>query len=169
MSVYTSATRNGTERATSHGNAATATTISCNICHYATVTSVRNDQNQVCKTCHFAGNSLGALTGNGAVIANKSKHLNGAVDVEFKNMAIVSKAQMRSNGKPYSPYSSIWRRDVGYKVPGAHDTAKTPLDTATMWNETTKTCSNIACHNGEPVRWSDTDGTTNCVSCHATL
>lgn len=167
MAIYSSPkglAKAGTSGDSSHGNAATATTISCNICHYATVTTARNDDNYVCKTCHYVGNTVGALTGNKAAIADKSKHVNGVVDVSFKPIAVLSKAQVRSNY--FTSYSGTFKRNIGYKVSGAYDSAKTSLNTATMWDSSTKTCSNVACHNGQSVKWSDNDGVTTCVSCH---
>jgi len=160
----------GTTGSSSHGNPGTSTTISCNICHYATVTSARNDSNAVCKACHVSGNAVGAQFGNLAVIGDKSRHANGSVDIAFPPATKVrSKAQMRSASFALPLYSSVWKRNVGYKVNGAYDSAKGTFDTSTMWNSTTKTCSNIACHNGQSVKWSDTNGTTDCVSCHTTL
>ncbi|MSN26296.1 MAG: CxxxxCH/CxxCH domain-containing protein [Geobacter sp.] len=159
----------GTTGKSSHGNSGTSTTISCNVCHYATVTTARNDSNPVCLTCHVSGNSVGAQFGNLATIADKSMHVNGSVNIAFQPVSIKSKAQMRTVSFNLLPYSSAWKRNVGYKVSGAYDSAKNPLDTASMWNSSTKTCSNVACHNGQSVKWSDNDGTTNCISCHTTL
>jgi len=157
----------GTSGSSSHGNAATSTTISCNICHFDTVTSARNDDNVVCKTCHYVGNGVGALTGNKATIADKSKHVNGLVNVAFKPVAILSRAQMRQSY--FAPYSGAFKRNVGYKVSGAYDSAKTILNTATMWDSNSKTCSNVACHNGQSVKWNDNNGVTDCVSCHTAM
>ncbi|HEY3307581.1 MAG TPA: CxxxxCH/CxxCH domain-containing protein [Desulfuromonadaceae bacterium] len=172
MNIYSSPgglAKAGTTGDSSHGNAASSTTISCNICHYLTVTTARNDNNVVCKTCHYAGNSVGALVGNPAAIADKSRHVNGNVDIAFKPTAIISKAQMRPASFASAPYSSVWKRNLGYKVSGSSDSGKTTLNTATMWNSSTKTCSNVACHNGQSVSWSDNNGATNCVSCHTAL
>ncbi|MBT1072495.1 CxxxxCH/CxxCH domain c-type cytochrome [Pelotalea chapellei] len=174
MNIYSSPSglaKAGTSGRSSHGNAANATTISCNTCHFATITTGRNDDNAVCKVCHFAGNTVGALAGNSAVIADKSKHVNGLVNVAFNPVAIKSKAQMRQATFATAPYSSVWKRNVGYKVSGSYDSAKTTLNTATMWDGTdnVKTCSNVACHNGQTVKWSDNNGVTTCVSCHTSL
>lgn len=171
MSIYSSPgglAMAGTSGKSGHGNAGTATTISCNICHYATVTTARNDSNVVCKTCHVSGNTVGAQFGNLATV-DRSKHVNGTVDIAFQPVNILSKAQMRMGSFNQSLYSSAWKRNVGYKTNGAYDSAKGALNTSTMWNSTTKTCSNVACHNGQSVKWSDNDGTTTCVSCHTAL
>jgi len=159
----------GTASSSSHGNAGTSTTISCNICHYATITTARNDNNGVCKTCHVSGNTVGATFGNPIAIANKAKHVNGAVDVAFQPVTILSKAQMRPTYFAIAAYSSAWKRNGGYKSNGGHDSAKAPLNTATMWDNSTKTCSNVACHNGQSVKWGDSDGATDCVSCHTAM
>ena len=172
MSIYSSASglaKAGTTGKSSHGNPATATTISCNICHYGTVTTARNDENPVCKTCHYAGNTVGAQVGNPAAIADKSKHVNGLVNVEFKPVSMLSKAQVRQKYYVTHAYSSVWTRNGGYKTSGAYDSAKAAFNTATMWDGSTKTCSNIACHNGNSVKWGDNDGVTECFSCHGSL
>lgn len=159
----------GTASSSSHGNAGSSTTISCNICHYATITTARNDNNGVCKTCHVSGNTVGATFGNPIAIANKAKHINGTVDVAFQPVTILSKAQMRQSYFAIAAYSSAWKRNGGYKSNGGHDSAKAPLNIATMWDSSTKTCSNVACHNGQSVKWGDSDGVTSCVSCHTAM
>lgn len=172
MGIYSSPSglaKAGTSGDSSHGNADTSTTISCNICHYATVTTARNDSNVVCKTCHVSGNTVGAQFGNQAIIADKSKHVNGTVEIAFQPVNIKSKAQMRTASFNQSPYSSVWKRNVGYKTNGAYDSAKGALNSSTMWNSSTKTCANVACHNGQSVNWSDNNGVTSCVSCHTAL
>jgi predicted CxxxxCH...CXXCH cytochrome family protein len=172
MEIYSSPSglaKAGTSGDSSHGNAGTSTTINCNVCHYATVTSARNDSNMVCKTCHYSGNTVGAQSGNMATIADRSRHVNGMVDIAFQPVSILSKAQIRPASFNMSPYSSAWKRNVGYKVNGAYDSAKGALNTATMWNGSTKTCSNVACHNRQSVKWGDNDGATACISCHTAL
>lgn len=172
MNIYSSPgglAKAGTTGRSSHGNAGTATTISCNICHYATVTTARNDNNAACAACHVGGNAVGALFGNSIAIADKSKHVNGAADVAFQPVNVLSKAQMRTSSFNQSVYSSVWKRNVGYKTNGAYDSAKDVLNTSSMWNSSAKTCSNVACHNGQSVKWSDNNGATNCTSCHTAL
>ncbi|ACM21054.1 cytochrome c, 20 heme-binding sites [Geotalea daltonii FRC-32] len=141
----------------SHGNASTSSTINCNMCHYSTVTTYANDKNKACAPCHSSTPKNPA-----ELIADKTFHINGKVDVAFAPIRVKSKAQIR--GADYN--SSLWSRQVGYKVSGAYDVAFKTFTTATQWNETTKTCSNIACHNGASVKWGDTGGVTNCASCH---
>lgn len=172
MSIYSSPgglAKAGTTGRSSHGNAGTSTTISCNICHYSTVTTARNDNNAACKTCHVSGNSVGALFGNQMAVANKTRHVNGTADVDFQPVNVLSKAQMRTASFKQAAYSSAWKRNGGYKINGSYDSAKAALNTASMWNSTTKTCSNVACHNGQSVNWNDNNGTTDCISCHTAL
>lgn len=172
MLIYSSPSglaKAGTTGRSSHGNPATSTTIGCNICHYETVTTARNDDNFVCKTCHYVGNSVGATVGNKAAIADKSKHVNGTVNVAFQPVNMFSKAQMRQKYFVTHTYSSIWKRNSGYKASGSYDSAKGVFNTATMWDGSTKTCSNIVCHMGNSVKWTDNNGVTECVSCHGSL
>ena len=155
----------GTSNVSGHGNATTATTMGCNLCHNATVTIVNNDKNTVCATCH---NGTQAALRSESAISNKSYHVNGLADVRFNPIKIRSKAQML-NSAVITPYSSVWVRNGGYKAPGSYDEAKFALDTATMWDGATKTCSNVSCHNNQPVRWGSTNGTTSCQRCHPNM
>jgi predicted CxxxxCH...CXXCH cytochrome family protein len=155
----------GTSNVSGHGNATTATTINCNICHYATVTITNNDKNVACAACH--NGTQAALRGDSG-INNKSVHVNGIADVSFNPIKVRSKAQML-NSAVISPYSTIWTRNNGYKGAGSYDEAKTALDTATMWDSATKTCSNVSCHNNQPVKWGSTNGATSCQRCHPNM
>ncbi|ABB30818.1 cytochrome C family protein [Geobacter metallireducens RCH3] len=159
----------GTGATNSHGNSAYSTTINCNVCHNLTVTSARNDSNVVCKTCHYSGNTVGALVGNSAAIANKALHVSGQVNVSFAAVAVKSKAEVRTASAVVQPYKTTWNRVGTYKSSGSYDQAANALNTASMWNGATKTCSNIACHNGQPVTWTSTGGATGCQSCHPAL
>ncbi len=141
----------------SHGNSTTSSTISCNMCHYKTITTSANDKNKVCAPCHTT------LAKNPAeLIADKRIHVSGTVDVAFNPIRVKSKAQLRTE----SVDIAIWSRQAGYKINGAYDAAFKTFTTATQWNSSTKTCSNIACHNGMSVKWGDTGGITTCASCH---
>ncbi|WP_054692753.1 CxxxxCH/CxxCH domain c-type cytochrome [Geotalea toluenoxydans] len=150
----------------SHGVAGQSTTITCNTCHYKTITASGNDQNTLCKTCHTGPTHL---QGN-AAIADFSFHVNGRKEISFKpSLKVISKAQLRQTS--FSNYSGLWVRNGGNYKNGvnAFDTAKTAL-TDTMWNSTAGNCSNISCHNlrvGETVNWTDT--TISCQSCHSKL
>jgi len=155
----------GTSNVSGHGNATTATTMGCNLCHYATVTITNNDKNVVCASCH---NGTQAALRSESTINNKSNHVNGVADVSFNPIKVRSKAQML-NAAVITPYSSVWTRNNGYKNAGSYDEAKAALDTATMWDSATKTCSNVSCHNNQPVKWGSTNGTTSCQRCHPNM
>ena len=76
-----------------------------------------------------------------------------------------SKAQLRDDITTVTELNSSWTRTAGNYKAGAtpYDSAKNALNTGTMWNGASKTCSNIACHNGNAVTWS---ATVTCDSCH---
>jgi trimeric autotransporter adhesin len=140
-----------------HGDPAQGTTISCDLCHSATVVSNANDQNASCVSCHTA-------SPKGTPALNKTKHLNGTVDVAFKDIRIVTKAQIRPAS--FGSYSAVWTRTGStYKVDaGSFDTARLSLNQATFAGD--KSCANVACHNGGTPKWSDK---LTCVSCHSQL
>ncbi len=149
-----------------HGNPALATTFNCNACHYMTVTTAANDKNNVCVKCHYSGGSASVKNpaNDMQLIANTAFHVNGTLNITFKNMTgYVIPAQVRDSS--YLNYSSSWRRQDGYKT----------TNSAEHWNPKTTpsysggTCSNIACHNSQSVKWGDTGGTTSCQSCHTDL
>ena len=144
-----------------HGDPVQSTTLNCNICHSATVTLARNDQNTVCVTCHNN-------QGNPARIANKALHVNGMVDVVFANMTIVSKAQLRPDS--FNAYTTIWTRNGGNYKNGAsaYDTTKFRLSSRAAWDGQGG-CSNVACHLGQPVQWTDTNPPSYCALCHKSL
>jgi predicted CxxxxCH...CXXCH cytochrome family protein len=144
----------------SHGNSVTSSTINCSMCHYKTITTSANDKNKSCVSCHAT------LPKNPSeLIADKRFHVSGVVDVAFNVIRVRSKAQLRQ----VSYDDTVWSRSAGYKVAGSYDVAFKTFTTATQWNGSTKTCSNIACHNGKTVKWGDTGGIVTCISCHSTL
>ncbi len=149
----------GTSATSSHGNPTTSTTLNCNTCHYATVSGSNNDKNIVCTTCHTGGSAR-----SDAVITNKAKHVNGVPDIEFNPIQIRSKAQILPAD------ATVWTRNGDYKTSGSFDIANTSLNTATMWNGTTKTCSNISCHFNNPINWEGNTGiAAKCTICHDSL
>jgi predicted CxxxxCH...CXXCH cytochrome family protein len=154
----------GTGTANSHGNSLYSSTMNCDTCHYATVTSAANDKNMICTTCH--NGTQATLRGN-AAIANKAFHVSGSVNVAFNPIAFKSKAQIRQGS--FSKYSGAFTRPAGYKAAGSYDQAKLVFNTVTMWSSGSKTCSNISCHNGQTVVWTATGGGTSCSSCHTSL
>jgi predicted CxxxxCH...CXXCH cytochrome family protein len=157
----------GAAAANSHGNSAYSTTISCNLCHNNTVPAKsRNMYGSTCSTaaCH-QGNTANATNAMVTADTNKTWHLNGQPDVAFQAINVKSRAQVRDDITTVAELNSSWTRTAGNYKAGASpfDLAKNALNTATMWNNTTKTCSNIACHNGNAVTWS---ATLTCGSCH---
>ena len=151
----------------SHGVDARATTLNCNICHVNTVANSANDKNSVCAACHDGVKA--GLKGN-ASIAKLAFHVNGRVDVAFKPVKVVSKAQVRPAS--FNSYTTVWSRKAGaYKnYSGAYDTARNALNTATMWTPGAQqgqgSCANVSCHVGNTVQW---NATLTCDSCHTRL
>ncbi len=147
-----------------HGNNATATTISCNICHYGTVTTDSNDQNlnanANCGSCH--NGTTAPLKGNVAIAGTSSLHLNGAIDVVLQTGAVLSKAQLRNTATGGTSPAG-WTRNVGYKVSGAYDSGTI---NAGDWNSGAKTCTTVCHLNQASPAW----GTAaTCLSCHTAL
>ncbi|GLI38601.1 CxxxxCH/CxxCH domain-containing protein [Geobacter hydrogenophilus] len=141
----------------SHGNPVTSTSFNCDTCHFATVEARSNDKNVVCVACHNGANLRGDAT-----IANHATHVDGTPTIQFDAIQVRSKAQM----KVQMNYTTAFTRVGGYKTSGAYDIAKTPLDTATMWNGATKTCSNVSCHFNKPISWTNTGTAYKCRICH---
>ncbi|RII26152.1 MAG: hypothetical protein CXR31_10615 [Geobacter sp.] len=154
--------------ASSHGDPAQSTTIGCNICHGLTVNVARNKYNGSCSAvaCHgnVTGNNTDAL--GAARITGLDKHVNGAKDISFAPVNVISKAQLR----PTSYDSTIWTRTAfkgGPNASGSFDTAKTALSN-TMFSG--GNCSNISCHNGKVVNWANDYGkAVSCTICHDSL
>ncbi|MHB8845682.1 MAG: CxxxxCH/CxxCH domain c-type cytochrome [Nitrospirota bacterium] len=163
--IYTGTTGTlaaGTGNADSHGDTLYSTTINCSLCHNGTVTVSQNMNASKCISCHSAGANAVAMT----IDAASTLHVNGEVDVAFNAVSVKSKAQLRDTITTVAELNNNWTRTVGYKVAGAYDAATNALNTGTMWNGGTKTCSNIACHNGNAVNWTDT---ISCGACHTAL
>jgi len=142
-----------------HGNAATATTINCNICHSATVTAANNRLNSQCSSCHTSG----AGAGNAVMVigASSTQHLDGTIDVSIQAGAVRSKAQIRSDSGGNAPAG--WTRNSGYKASGSYDSSTIA---AGDWAAGSKTCT-TACHLGQQSpAWG---AAASCVSCHRTL
>jgi hypothetical protein len=146
-----------------HGNAATATTINCNICHTGTVTAGYNRQNSQCITCHALAQPINATIGDAdmSIAAGSTLHLNGTINVQLPNATTVrSKAQLRGTTAPTG-----WTRNNNYK-----DAALASNDNATInsadWASGSKTCT-TACHLSQASPAWGTPAT--CESCHTTL
>ena len=80
-----------------------------------------------------------------------------------------SKAQLRDYSRQFAPYSSSWKRSGSYKSAAGYDSAVGAGDMTPLYDKVTGTCSNVACHVGQSVRWGATGGATTCVSCHTKL
>ncbi len=150
-----------------HGKDSRSTTINCNICHFATMSTVfANDKNTQCVGCH---NGVTAATKNPvSLITDSSKHVNGIVDVSFINQKIATKAQVA--GSAYNAYSSNWARrsnSMKFKTyTSSYDTTKLALSAAASPYTTGAGCLNIACHSSIAVKWNDA---VSCASCHTRL
>ncbi|TLM62289.1 MAG: CxxxxCH/CxxCH domain-containing protein [Deltaproteobacteria bacterium] len=191
--VYTGGTgvvKDGSNRQNAHGVGTTSTTMSCNLCHWDTVQVKVNAKNAVCANCHSDTNT--PATGNESIsLANKAMHVNGAVNVRFQEVSVLSRAQLRpkSNtgvpddvGATTNEVYENWKRQGGYKAAGAPtawnspsydetwDTLGTnltrPLDTATMYDSASKNCT-VACHNMNEIGWGST--ISKCSNCHTQL
>jgi predicted CxxxxCH...CXXCH cytochrome family protein len=167
-----------TAATTPHGNAATSTTISCNICHYATITTSDNNANTVCKTCHTAGGGgTGASLRSPATIAGFGFHVNGRVDVVFPTaspISVKSKAQIRdASFSLYSAAGGYWTRINGYKLANGSSFDQAKANSAAWGYTAGGTCSNIACHNLDATRsvnWTTDNGkAAQCSMCHTNL
>jgi len=163
----------GNSQASSHGSTGSVqdTVINCDICHYSTVRVKYNDKNAVCTTCHNGG-PTGTLRGD-AKLYSLANHVNGKVEFAFTAVAndatVRSKAQLRqASFTVYTAAGAFWNRNGTYKSGGtAYDSAKTALSTPMF---SAGNCSNIVCHNGRKVNWTNDVGkAAECVICHRTL
>jgi len=145
----------------SHGNPAVSTIINCHMCHNNTLKLAYNDNNVICSACHdgVSAPQMGALVGTDVL---KDFHVNGVKDVEFNKVKVKSRAQMRDDINKVSDLAATWSRVNGYKQAGSYDESKQLLNTATMWNAPTQTCTPV-CHNGNPLTWS---APSDCSNCH---
>ncbi|MBI5099392.1 MAG: CxxxxCH/CxxCH domain-containing protein, partial [Nitrospirae bacterium] len=75
---------------------------------------------------------------------------------------VKSKAQVRDDITTVTDLNENWSRTVGYKAAGAYDNANNALNSGTMFNSATKTCSTVACHNGNSVKWGVAISCNNC-------
>lgn len=155
-----------------HGRNNRSTTINCNICHNATVTSSANDKNNNCSGCHDGGTPPG---GNKNILdpltTNTANHVNGKVDIAFVNQKIATKAQLGNSA--FAGYTAAnaggWSRNsnsMTFKTyTSSYDVSKSTLSASASWSQVAG-CANVACHNGKTVRWTDT---VTCTSCHTRL
>jgi predicted CxxxxCH...CXXCH cytochrome family protein len=147
-----------------------ATTINCNICHNSTVTTPNNDKATTCSTatsCHGAG---GVIKGN-AAIALMQNHVNGKIEVQFANVNIKSKAQVRPTSfSGYTASAAGWaRNNNAYKTyTSAYDVSKNKLFGTASFVQASGTCDNVVCHNNKQVQWVPVQPLT-CDNCHGRL
>lgn len=154
----------------------TSTVMTCNVCHWSTVTNYFNDQNSTCATCHDGTKAplKGSMT-----IADKTKHVQPnsgtPVQVTFFNQKVRSKAQLRDDLADVTEISNNWTRISGYKaVDGtSYDEQPGTLDSLSTWNSVDKTCT-TSCHLWEenrvdkvPAAWGA--GSIMCIDCHTRL
>lgn len=173
--VYTGNNQNGllpagTGSQTTHGSTGGGynTTISCNACHNATITTSANDKGLMCAKCHNGATAgyKNPAGGDMQLIANPSRHVNGTVEVVFNLTGFKSKAQVRDNSRKFAPYSTSWGRVDAYKSSIGYDQNKGLL----VPSYSGGSCANIACHNGvSGLSWGATGGATSCQSCHTSL
>jgi len=150
----------------SHGNATVATTMTCYICHSDTASSSVIDtyaMNGVtssfkCSNCHNSGTTT--TTQNG-VIADKSKHVNGAADVKFASINFKTKAQLHASSTP-----STWTTIGSNGSVTSYDQTIATLNAGGTYSATIKSCT-VDCHMDNTVKWGDT--TLDCNSCHTAL
>jgi predicted CxxxxCH...CXXCH cytochrome family protein len=154
-----------------HGNPNTTTTITCYICHSATVdpNAHGNDKNDKCKGCHGVTAPLkGTLRVN-----NIANHVNGLREIQFAPIKVRSKAQVRPES--FKWYTAVWSRTYYKNMTSiAFDESKVPLNTATMWHYSSaksSNCSNLACHNGYKAVWNmqNWNDPNKCMDCHFKL
>ncbi len=155
----TGLTKDGSNRQNAHGTASTSTTINCQTCHSSTVTMSGNDLNNVCNTCHSVS-TKGTMT----IAVSSTMHINGTPDVVFAAGTINSKAQVRDDIASVPELNSSWLRNNGYK---GGSTSSDGSRTTASYNPASKSCSSVACHNGNPVTWGAINIT--CNSCHTSL
>jgi predicted CxxxxCH...CXXCH cytochrome family protein len=145
-----------------HGDPATSTTLTCNICHYDTVKTSSNDRGSVCMSCHTTSGSA-PLKGTMGVDPANTTHVNGDVDVVFISpFNVKSKAQLRDDIAAVQSVYTSWTRVKGFKTYTSYDLARTTP------SYVGGTCSTVACHNGTQMEWR-TQGPLPCAACHTGL
>ena len=156
-----------------------ATTITCNVCHFDTVKDAHNAHNATCKGCHTAHanpTEEQKRVGNAALtIYDKRKHVNGERDIRFFDQKVRSKAQLRDNLTNVPELGNNWVRKNGYKAPdgSSYDEQPDVLYNMATWNSEDKTCL-VSCHLWEagrvdkvPAKWDG--GAIMCIDCHSRL
>jgi hypothetical protein len=156
-----------------HGDPDTSTTISCNICHAATVgwtdkaeysTQSGSGAESACNRCH---DGFIAFSNAAGVIKDRSMHVNGNRDLVFKSGTFNIKAQLQNStfNTYYGGNGSGPITRNSYKLDaGSHDTV--PDFRGLNWYiPENKSCA-VICH-WEIVSWGTPD--IGCSSCHMEL
>jgi len=149
-----------------HGRNNRSTTINCNVCHAATVSTFANDNNTACNSCH--NGTYAPLKNSGNLIGNSANHVNGKVDITFINQKIATKAQVANSafGAYTAAASGGWSRNRTFKnLTSAYDVTKVALAAAASYSQAVG-CQNVACHSNITVKWTDS---VSCTSCHTRL
>lgn len=177
--IYTGSTgvvQDAALKQNAHGVASNSTTLSCNLCHNNTIKETTNARNSVCVNCHTTGGDL--LVGNAeAIIHSRVYHINGSPDVQFADVSVLSRAQLRDPLSNVPDVAAAWKRQDGYKSQAVGVTSydetwnwdanlARKLDTNTMYEPSTKNCT-VACHNNVQIGWGST--TISCSNCHTQL
>ena len=102
-----------------------------------------------------------------AISATATTHINGQADVVFNSSVVNSKAQLRDINVSVPELNNNWSRTNGYKQTGSTDASLSALNVGASYDAGTKTCSSVACHNGNAAQWGATNVT--CNSCHKSL
>ncbi len=149
----------GTGSGAAHGDPAVSTTISCNICHAATLTKSRNKFGTACSGCHNADAASTAIV---SADLTKTVHVNGTRNVSFAAIQIKSRPQLRDDITSVASLSTYWQRTNNYKA-GATSYDQSRATLAATAGYAGGSCSTVACHNGFTVNWTDT---VTCDGCH---
>ncbi|RJQ43512.1 MAG: CxxxxCH/CxxCH domain-containing protein [Nitrospiraceae bacterium] len=141
-----------------HGDPNTSTTINCNLCHNNVVKMAANDKNTVCAVCHAA-----TPVGTMVIDPSATSHVTGTADINFANVIIRSKAQIRDDITTVTELNTYWQRNNGYKQgASSYDSSKATLASQATYSN--GTCSNVSCHNGFDITWNTNIST--CAACH---
>ncbi len=141
-----------------HGDENTSTTINCNLCHNNVVTMAANDKNTACSVCH-SSNPVGTMV----IDPSATSHVTGTADINFADIIIRSRAQIRDDITTVTELNTYWQRNDGYKTGAtSHDSSKATLAATASYSN--GTCSTVACHNGLDITWNTS--ISSCRACH---
>ncbi len=145
-----------------HGDPAVSTTISCNVCHAATLSKSRNKFGSACNSCHN-GDAASTAIVSGDLI--KTIHVDGTRNVSFAAIQVKSRSQLRDDITTIAALNTYWQRMNNYKAGAtSYDQSKGTL--AATAGYAGGSCSAVVCHNGFLVSWT---ATISCDGCHSEL